>query len=139
MPVPIQKCRELELQLLYSYDIISPDEEDMISFMMRELSLTKKTVKEALEKIHKILEKKPEIDAMIAKTSTSYALERIQKVELNILRLAIYEIIYSAITPPKVMIAEAIRLSRKFGTPESGSFVNAILDSIYKLQPTNHD
>jgi transcription antitermination protein NusB len=49
-----------------------------------------------------------------------------------VLRLALYEMLHDDQIPPKVAIAEAIRLSRKFSTPESSSFINAILDAIYK-------
>ena len=73
-----------------------------------------------------------EIDAVIAKTSQSYAFERIQSVERNILRLAVYELLYDPEMPPKVALAEAVRLTRKFGSPEAAAFVNALLDGIYK-------
>lgn len=132
MAVPQQKFRELVFQLLYSYDMGRANESDMIELMMAELAVTKKTVRTAQENVLAILSKQPEIDALIAKTSTSYAFERIQSVERNILRLGVYEVLFDDSIPPKVAIAEAIRLSRKFGTIESASFVNAILDHIYK-------
>lgn len=132
MAVPQQKFRELVFQLLYSYDMGRANEIDMIELMMAELAVTKKTVRTAQESVQAILSKQPEIDALIAKTSTSYAFERIQSVERNILRLGAFEVLFDQSVPPKVAIAEAMRLSRKFGTLESASFVNAILDSIYK-------
>lgn len=69
---------------------------------------------------------------MITEHSTSYEFERIPRIERNVLRLGVYEIMYDSDIPPKVAIAEAIRLTRKFATPESATFVNAILDSILK-------
>ena len=70
---------------------------------------------------------------MIAKTSHAYEFERIQTVERNILRLAVFEIFFdNGTVPPKVALAEAMRLARKFSTYESTSFINAILDAIYK-------
>jgi len=83
-------------------------------------------------KAAKILAELPEIDALIRNTSTSYRFERIQSIERNVLRLGIYEILYDDTIPPKVAIPEALRLSKKFGTPESAMFVNALLDTIYK-------
>jgi N utilization substance protein B len=68
---------------------------------------------------------------MIAETSKEYELNRIPRVERNLLRLGAYEICYSDV-PPKVAINEAVRLTKKFATDESGNFINAILDAIFK-------
>jgi N utilization substance protein B len=130
MAIPQQKFRELVFQLLYSYDIGSSKEDLMIPFMMEELSVSKKTVLQAQERVGKIQENLKEIDTLIANASKSYAFDRIQTVEKNILRLGVFELLHDPSIPPKVALAEAIRLTRKFGTPESGTFVNAILDSI---------
>jgi N utilization substance protein B len=138
MAFRIQKFREILFQLLYSHEIGHPNEEDMIPLIMKEVSVTRKTVREAQEKLQALLEKLPEIDEIIAKTSVSYSFERIQNVEKNILRLGVFELIYEADIPPKVAIAEAMRLARKFGSPEAASFVNALLDNIYKAQQGIH-
>nr|NGX48373.1 hypothetical protein [Chlamydiota bacterium] len=60
-----------------------------------------------------------------------YELERISRIERSILRLGLYELLYTDL-PDKVAITEAIRLTRKFATAEGGAFVNALLDAIYK-------
>jgi len=130
--LPQQKFREIVLQLLYSHDIGKADPEDMISMIMGELEVSKKSVVAAQERVNQILEKIPEIDDTIAKASLSYSFERIQTVERNIIRLGIFELKYDDKIPPKVAIAEAIRLARKFGSPESATFVNAVLDKIFQ-------
>ena len=132
MSIPQQKFRELVFQLLYSYDISKPEEDEMIGLMMKELSVTRKTVRSGLEKMQLIQEKLDDIDETIRRTTVSYSFDRIQTVERNILRLGIYEMLYDDTIPPKVAISESVRLARKFGTPESASFVNAIMDAIYK-------
>ncbi|MBA3814946.1 MAG: transcription antitermination factor NusB [Parachlamydiaceae bacterium] len=132
MSVPAQKFREAVFQLLYSYDVGRGDEDDMVDLIMHELAITKKVTKEALSRVEKILKKLSEIDAMIGKTSQSYTFERIQSVERNVLRLGLYELLFDDEIPPKVALAEAMRMTRKFGTKESASFVNAILDALYK-------
>lgn len=132
MSLPQQKFREMVLQLLYSTDIGHSAEEDMIPLIMKELSVTKKSVKEAQEKVREILKNKKSLDKTIADTTLNYEFERIQSVERNILRLGAYELLYDESIPPKVAIAEALRLARKFGTPESAAFVNAVLDHIFK-------
>jgi N utilization substance protein B len=132
MTIPQQKFRELTFQLLYSHDLGKADSADMLPMMMKELSVTKRVVVEAQQKVEAIEKNRAEIDAMIKKTSRSYEFDRIQRVELNVLRLALYELFYEREVPPKVVIAEAIRMARKFGTPASVSFVNAILDHLYQ-------
>jgi transcription antitermination protein NusB len=132
MSLPQQKFREIVFQMLYSYDLGKAKDEDMVPLLMAELSVTKKAVLNAQERVNLIQEKQPEIDLLIAKKSLSYSFERIQSVERNVLRLGVYELLYDDEIPPKVAIAEALRLARKFGSPESASFVNAILDNFYK-------
>lgn len=132
MALSQQKFREIVLQLLYSQDIGQPDEIAMIHLIMAELAVSKKNVRLAQEKVHLILEKLAEIDSLISSVSISYDFERIQKVTKNILRLGVFELFHDQNIPPKVVIAEAIRLSRKFSTPESASFVNALLDHLYQ-------
>jgi N utilization substance protein B len=132
MAVAQQKFREIVFQLLYSQDQGASCDVEMIPFLMKELSVTKKTVKEALEKAKRIQAKQSDVDVLISQASLSYNFERIQTVEKNLLRLGAYELLFDNEIPPKVAISEALRLARKFGTPESANFVNAILDAIYK-------
>lgn len=133
MALAQQKFREIVFQLLYSFEVGRPDEASMIDMIMTELAVSKRNVRLAQERVNKILERLPEIDPMISSASTSYDFDRIQTVAKNILRLGVFELFFDEDIPPKVVIAEAIRLSRKFGTPESASFVNAILDNLYQL------
>ncbi|MES2198964.1 MAG: transcription antitermination factor NusB [Chlamydiota bacterium] len=141
MALSPQKFREIVFQLLYSHDFVLGEEDDMIDFMMEQLAVTKKSMKEAQEKHQEVVSRIPEIDEHIRRFSVSYNLERIGRVEKSILRLGVYEICYQEIVPAKVAIAEAIRLTRKFSTPESGSFINAVLDSILqdRLSPGTED
>jgi transcription antitermination protein NusB len=129
MPISPQKFREVVFQLLYSDDFGGGAE--VAEMLMAQLAVTKKVIREACGVKEKILEKKMHIDELICKHSASYDFERIPRIERNVIRLGAYEILFSPEVPPKVAIAEAIRLTRKFATPEAASFVNAILDSIY--------
>jgi transcription antitermination protein NusB len=132
MPLPAQKFREMVFQMLYCRNFSQSDEADMVDLIMEELKVSKKNAREAHLKVLAILDKQDEIDAKIRPVSTEYQFERISRVEKNILRLGIYELCYEGSVPHKVAISEAIRLCRKFGTPESADFVNAILDNIYR-------
>ena len=134
MSFPVKKFKEIVLQLLFSMDMGESSEEDLVPFLMEELAVTRRIVREAHAKALEILEKKEELDQQIESTSETYALERIGRVERNILRQGIFELIYSSEVPPEAIISEAIRLTRKFGTPESANFVNALMDAILKVK-----
>ena len=130
MSLPQRKFREIVFQLLYSIDVGGGSDEELTKLMMKELSVTKKAVSAALARVHEIRHRLELIDDWIKKVAVSYPFERIQKLDLNILRLGVYELVFDDVVPPKVAIAEAVRLTRKFGSPESGRFVNALLDNI---------
>jgi len=72
----------------------------------------------------------PEIDERIRRYCENYNLTRISAVDRNVLRLAIYEMLYRDDIPPVVSINEAIELAKKFGGADSGRFVNGILDRV---------
>lgn len=125
-----QKFREIVFQLIYSSDFGGDAEvEEMI---MSQLEVTKRIVRAADEVKVQFLEKKEKIDALIIQHSQGYALERIPRVERNIVRLGIYELLFVPEVPQKVAIAESMRLARKFATKEAATFVNAIMDSVYQ-------
>jgi len=129
-----QKFREIVFQLLYSYDMGQNAREDMISLITKELRVSKQIVSAAQDRVDAVVGRLEEIDAHLTSASQSYDFARIQMVERNILRLAIFELLYESSIPAKVVIAEAVRLARKFSTPESASFVNAILDHLWKRE-----
>jgi N utilization substance protein B len=79
----------------------------------------------------KILNKKEEIDAKIEAAATAWPIDKLNKIDLAILRLAIYELENSD-TPPKVVIDEAVELAKEFGGESTPSFVNGVLGTIYK-------
>ena len=73
-------------------------------------------------------EHQTEIDALIGKASRNWRLERMARVDRNLLRLAVYELKYCEDVPAKVAINEAIEIAKRYGTAESPAFVNGILD-----------
>ena len=76
------------------------------------------------------LEHRQAIDEQIVKHATNWAMNRIANVDRNVLRLAIYEMLYREDIPPIVSINEAVDIAKKFSTEDSGKFVNGILDKI---------
>ena len=73
-----------------------------------------------------------QLDRCIVRASEHWKISRITYVDRNILRMAIFEMLYSAEVPPKVAIDEAIELAKKFGSEDSKDFVNGILDRVLK-------
>jgi N utilization substance protein B len=73
-----------------------------------------------------------EINDLIKKASKNWTINRMSVIDRNILRIGIYELIYCEDIPAKVTINEAIDISKKFGTKDSGAFINGILDKINK-------
>ena len=131
MALPQQKFREIVFQILFSALFEPEGANETALMLMAELKVTKRAVLEAGEKVSSILTKLDEIDEHIRLKSHEYQFERISSAEKCALRLGLFELLYDPSIPPKVVIAEAIRLTRKFGTPESAHFVNAILDAVY--------
>ncbi len=74
------------------------------------------------------------LDASISSLSQNWRIERMGKVELTLLRIAMYELLHRDDIPPKVAINEAIELSKQFGDDKSRGFVNGILDAAAKAQ-----
>lgn len=77
-----------------------------------------------------VSEHREEIDARIKGKSKNWSIGRMAKVDLNILRLAVFELMYVADIPRNVTLNEAIEIAKKFGTEDSPAFVNGILDEV---------
>jgi len=72
------------------------------------------------------------LDNVVAGSAENWRIERMAVVDRNVLRMAVYEMLFDAEVPPVVAIDEAIEVARKFGSEESGAFINGILDAIRK-------
>ena len=129
------KMREIVFHLLYSSDFSEAVQAESFPIFMEHHKVTKKSMFLAEARSKEILQKLPKLDQMISETATGYEFNRIPRVERNLLRLGAYEIYFSKTVPPKVAIDEAVRLARKFSSSESASFINAILDALYKKKP----
>lgn len=85
-----------------------------------------------IDKYERIMSRLPEIDEMIDNCAKGWSISRIGKVELSILRLAVFEMLYDDDIPVGVAIDEAVELSKRFGRESSGPFVNGILATLAK-------
>ena len=82
--------------------------------------------------IHAIVETLPAVDKNIAAAAPEWPIDKIAKIDLAILRLAVYELTEEKKEPPKVVIDEAIELGHEFGNEHSGQFINGVLGTILK-------
>ncbi len=122
--------RELALQMLYALDMNPWEEHPSIP---REQDSTPKSYESldfAEELVKGVREKREEIDSKIAGKSKNWSIARMSRVDLNILRLAIFELLFRADIPRNVTINEAVEIAKKFGTEDSPAFVNGILDEV---------
>ena len=131
MALTPQKFREAVLLFLFSMDF-TENSDDSVNLIQEELKITKKNAEEALKKAEFILKNVSDLDLIITKYSTGYEFNRIDRAEKNILRLAFFELVVEKQLHYKVIISEAIRLTRKFASREAGAFTNAILDQYVK-------
>lgn len=133
--------RELAFQVLYSLSFSSINE---INALRRIFAESLKSMAQwrvdtkqpagamtfAWELVEGVWSTSPQLDAVIARFSHNWRVDRMGRVELTLLRLAIFELVFRQDIPPKVAINEALELSRLFGEDKAKSFVNGILDAV---------
>lgn len=122
------------MQILFS--VMDPRHAKRIKIVQNLFALSFKKVKDNLpykqEQTERILKNLSTIDSLIEKYATRFSLSRIAKIDLAILRLSIYELVIEKQNPPKVIIDEAVKLSKELGGQRSYTFINAVLGKIYQ-------
>ena len=129
-----KKSREIAMELLFGMTLSKNTLEETIEIFLEDYEMNLNTIDLEYIKgiLSKIEENKAEIDKTIEGALTSWKLDRVSKVNLSILRLALGEILYIDDIPGKVAINEAIELTKKYSDEKSVSFVNAVLDKAFK-------
>jgi len=122
--------RETAIQLLFSRDFTPPGAVHEVDGFFEIHSAGPKVRQHAVELYHGVTGHLEEIDRRLVGCLENFSLERLAGVDRNILRLAIYEMFHREDVPPVVAINEAIEISKRFGTPDSGRFVNGVLDRL---------
>ena len=124
--------RKFVLDILYQADLL---ERKIKNVLTEELEHKKEFRTEfVISLVEGVAEKKEYIDDLIQESSRNWSLERMPVVDRNILRMAIYEILFMEDIPLKVSINEAVELAKTYGTDESGRFVNGVLGNIISLE-----
>ena len=126
-----RRSRELALQALFAMDINRRNEpKGMLDLFCNHFNPPVKAIPFFYDLVQGVINSISKIDASIERYSENWKISRMSFVDRNILRIAVYELLYCSDIPAKVSINEAIDVGKKFGTDESGAFINGILDSI---------
>jgi N utilization substance protein B len=125
-----RRLREFSLQVLYQLEITKLNALQAISQLREHFSPEEGKDEFVKRIVLGVLEHRQEIDRLIEERSEHWRLDRMTIIDRNILRIAIFELLYCSEVPPKVTLNEAIDLGKRFGSEESGSFINGILDRI---------
>jgi len=127
-----RRSRELALQLLYQNELTDASPESMQEGFDEWQSAAEGVREFADRLLRGTLSRLAEIDAELGRQTTHWRLERLAAVDRNILRLAMYELMFEEGTPHAVVIDEAIEIAKKFGAKDSGRFVNGVLDGFVR-------
>jgi N utilization substance protein B len=123
-------AREAALQMLFAIEATETDLEQVMGDFWRELPGDAEGRPYADEAVRGVRATLAELDARIVRASKNWRLERMTRVDRNLLRLGAWELVQKTDVPRAVVLDEAVELAKRFGTEESGAFVNGVLDRI---------
>ena len=126
------EIREEIFKLMYSLEVQKSENDEQIDVFLEDSEVSEKIKENIKEIVSKILELNEDIEKEIAKNLKSeWNIDRISKINMAILKIAIYEIVYQKL-PYKISINEAVELAKKYGEDTSASFINGVLASVVK-------
>jgi transcription antitermination protein NusB len=130
------KARERAVQALYQIDVAASDLDEALERFWRSFEPVEREVRELAEGyVRGVARHRREVDEAIEAVSAHWRLDRMAKVDRNVLRLAVFELLHREDVPVKVVINEAIELGKKYGSESSGAFINGLLDRIGQELP----
>ena len=118
------------MQCIFQMDMQKDKTFELVNKLIDEKNLSKKNEKYLVENYMNLLDNMDRIDEKIDKFALTYKVDRMEKVSLAILRVAVYEMFYVDDVPVAVAINEAVEMAKKFGSAECKHFVNGILGNI---------
>ena len=125
-----RRSRELAMQVLFYMDMSRSDSKELLELYCKNFPISKKILPFFLELVKGVIHLKSEIDSIIERFSSNWKISRMSCVDRNILRIAVYELLFCKDIPSKVSINEAIDIGKKYGTEDTGAFINGILDGV---------
>lgn len=135
---PRTKAREFAMQALFYMDMCHHIPEEAYELFCENFPVSEKSLPMFSELVNGIIPLISDLDAIIEHFSDNWKTSRMSGVDRNAMRIAVYEMLFREDIPVKVSINEAINIGKKFGTEDSGSFINGILDSI-RIAKENHE
>jgi N utilization substance protein B len=129
-----RRSRELALQLLYQNDLAGTPAPEMFENTEEYLHAKPDVQEFASRLVLGTLSRRDELDKRLSERSEHWRVGRMPAVDRNLLRVALYELLYEDETPDAVVIDEAVEIAKKFSTPSSGPFVNGVLDGIRRAE-----
>ena len=132
-----RKTRELVLQALYQGELLKKPAPEQFSLFAENFQLNQKVVPLAKEFLAALYYRLADIDSTIQTHAENWRLDRMSVVDRNIIRIAVYEMIYCKDIPASVSINEAIEIAKKFSSDDAGPFINGVLDAIRKAQESD--
>jgi N utilization substance protein B len=128
-----RRARMIALQGLYELDFIQHSPEYAIGCRIKEEPLPESATMFVFHLVEGVLDRVKDLDKVMAKLAPEWPVEQIAAIDRNILRIAIFELLFDKDTPPKVAINEAVELAKMFGSDSTPRFVNGVLGSLASL------
>jgi len=125
-----RKARAIALQILYELDCTTHRAEEALAHLATEKAVPQEVINFSEQLIRGVLKNKSKLDDLIKCFAPAFPVEQMAAIDRNILRLAIFEILFDNKTPFKVAINEAVELAKTFGSDSSSQLVNGVLGSI---------
>ena len=128
-----RKARAIVLQALYEIDSVRHEPEGVLTRLLAREKLSEENASFVRETVLGTIQNKEKIDSNIKTFAPTWPIEQLAVVDRNILRLAIFEVLFDNRVPVKVAINEAVELAKIFGSDNSPKFVNGVLGSVSAL------
>jgi N utilization substance protein B len=125
-----RRGREFALQILFQIDLTGGAPEEVFDDFWEGQEVREDVREFAEALVQGTHRERPTLDDVISSSAEHWRVERMSVVDRNVLRLAAYEMLFEPDTPPVVVIDEAIEIAKRFGTEDSGGFINGILDDV---------
>jgi len=130
--------REVALKMLFGLEATQADVETAIVLYWREFGGDPETRAHAEESVRGVIAERDALDETIRTASEHWRLERMTRVDRNVLRLGTWELRHRGDVPTEVVLDEAVELAKRYGSEESGAFVNGVLNQVAQtLRPSN--
>jgi N utilization substance protein B len=125
-----RKARVAALQALYELDCVEHEAEEALAHLATDESLPQEALSFSEELVHGVLQHKYKLDGLIRRFAPAFPVEQMAIIDRNILRLAIFETLFTNNIPTKVAINEAVELAKAFGSDSSSRLINGVLGAI---------